>query len=320
MNVVDSHLHVNMNGFSLRDIIKYLDRERIDGCWLLSWEEVNPGLWPYHSLPVEEIYEAYVKYPTRIIPFYAPDPAREDAVVQLEKWHKKGIRGCGELKSTQNWESDKIRLILEACRKLKIPVVFHMEESENRVTPRSNTKLDQILFSAMVTEKTMYQIPRYILRLLAKGIKPLKDAVKTYRFPGYLLDFTSLESVLKDFPDVKFIAHGPMFWKHISSDGIARREMIPKGPLIGEGIIWHLLRNYPNLYADISAESGLNALTRDPGNAKRFLALFENKILYGTDNVLKGQKEFLDSLKLLKRAYKNIYGENACRIIGRNNV
>ncbi len=81
-------MHVNLNGWTLKDIIGYLDRERIDFCWLLSWEEVNPGPWGYKHLPVEDISEAFQKYPSRIIPFYAPDPHRGDAVNTLEAWHR----------------------------------------------------------------------------------------------------------------------------------------------------------------------------------------------------------------------------------------
>lgn len=38
--MVDSHMHVNFNGLSTKDIIKYLNHEKIDICWLLTWEEV----------------------------------------------------------------------------------------------------------------------------------------------------------------------------------------------------------------------------------------------------------------------------------------
>ncbi|MHB8105392.1 MAG: amidohydrolase family protein [Dehalococcoidales bacterium] len=315
MTVVDSHMHVNFNGQSSDDIIRYLDRKRIDCCWLLSWEEISHGLWPYQYLSVEDIYEAYLKYPSRIIPFYAPDPHKSDASAQLQNWHQKGIRGCGELKATLNWESDRIRAILQTAKRLKMPLVFHMEESESRHIPRSDAIYDRILFSALETERKIYQIPRSVLRLLASSCKPLKDTVRSYTFPGYMLDFASLEVALRDFPDVNFVAHGPMFWKHISYDVVICKETLPKGPVIGEGIIWRLLRDYPNLYADTSADSGLNALTRDRENAKRFLSLFEDKILYGTDNVIKGQKDFLNSLGLSQGTYKKIYGDNAYRLI-----
>jgi predicted TIM-barrel fold metal-dependent hydrolase len=43
--------------------------------------------------------------------------------------------------------------------------------------------------------------------------------------------------------------------------------------------------------------------------------MFEDKILYATDNVMKRQREFIASLGLSEITYKKIYGENACRIV-----
>jgi len=98
MGMVDSHMHVNFNGWTLQHIIKYLDRERIDCCWLLTWEEMNPGPWAYTHLSVADVWAAYQQYPDRIVPFYAPDPRRPETAELLEQWHARGIRGCGDSK------------------------------------------------------------------------------------------------------------------------------------------------------------------------------------------------------------------------------
>ena len=315
MSVTDAHMHVNYNGFSLKDIIKYLNKERIDYCWLLTWEEVNPGLWPYHHLSVEDVYEAYLEHPSRIIPFYAPDPHKINAAQQLENWYNKGIRGCGELKATLNWDSNAVKSILQATRRLKLPIVFHMAESECYYIPYSNTIYDKLIYYGLNTERKIFQVPQKVLHTLVNSFTPLKNRTKSYIFPGYMLDFSSLEITLRDYPDVNLVAHGPLFWKHISNDTSEQIKVTPVGQVHGEGIIWRLLRDNPNLYADISGGSGLNALTRDPENAKKFLTEFSDKILYGTDNIVKSQREFLESLKLSKSTYKKIYGENACMIL-----
>jgi predicted TIM-barrel fold metal-dependent hydrolase len=313
---VDSHLHVNYNGLSLKDIIRYLDNQRIDTCWLLTWEEVNPGRWDYKHLKIEAIYRAYQEYPTRVIPFYAPDPHKPQASLELENWCQKGIRGCGELKATLNWNSAEIKPFLKTVAKLRLPLVFHMEESRHYEIPCSDAIYDRVLFYGLRTQRKIYQIPRYFLKLLTDKYTPLKNRSKSYFFPGYMLDFASLEASLKEHPDINFIGHGLMFWKYISADGHDCKDNLPRGPVNGEGIIWRLLREYPNLYADLSGLSGLNALTRDPQNARKFLSLFETRMLYGTDNFLKGQKEFLNSLKLDQSTYDRILGDNAGRIIG----
>ena len=175
--------------------------------------------------------------------------------------------------------------------------------------------LSKILYRGLTTEKKIYQIPKNVLKNLINHYSPLKSRFEYYTFPGYMLDFASLEVALTDYPNINYVAHGPMFWKHISADAGGRNEMYPKGPVIGEGIIWRLLADYPNLYADISALSGLNALTRDSLNTKKFLSLFKDKILYGTDNFMRGLGDFIQSLGLSQETYKNIFGENASRLI-----
>lgn len=316
MPVVDSHMHVNFLGWTLDDVIEYLNKNNFDYCWLLSLEEIDPGPWRYeHSSTIDKVYDAYLKYPHRIIPFYAPDPHRDDATDSLEYWYQKGVRGCGELKATLNWDSDYVRRILSTVERLGIPVLFHMEESEARINLRSSAVFDRILYRCLQSSKKIYQIPKRILNTLINVYSPLRNGLEYYTFPGYMLDFATLEIILSDYPNVNFIAHGPMFWKYISADAAAHKEAYPRGAVTGEGIIWRLLKNYPNLYVDLSATSGLNALTRDPLNAKRFLSLFKDKILYGTDNVMEGQRDFLDSLELSQENYKKIYGENASRLI-----
>ncbi|MDM7998535.1 MAG: amidohydrolase family protein [Dehalococcoidia bacterium] len=298
--LVDSHMHVNFNGFALNDIIKYLDTNRIDCCWLLTWEEVQPGKWPYQHLPVEEVFDAYSKHPDRIVPMYAPDPTMDDAAAKLESWHQRGIRGCGELKTTLNWDSPRLRGLLAAAAKLGVPVVFHMEEARSILTPQSTAIRDRLVCAAA---------------RLATRTHLFKSRLERLTFPGYLLDFASLERALNDFPELNFIGHGLMFWKYISADAPQRRESLPTGPVTGEGLIWRLFREHPNLYADISGDSGFNALARDPANAKVFLSTFADRILYGTDNVMAGQRQFLDSLGLAPRTYSRLYGENACSLV-----
>jgi predicted TIM-barrel fold metal-dependent hydrolase len=312
---IDAHFHIRLNRFSVNDIIRYLNRDKFDCCWLLTWEEIGPGLWPYQHLSIEEVHEAYLQHPSRIIPFYAPDPHRGDAAVQLEYWYKKGIKGCGELKATLNWNSDDVKSLLQTAQRLKLPVIFHMQESKHVSIPYSDAIYDRIIFYGTKTDRKIFRVPRKLLQTLVNRFTPLKHRVKSYNFPGYMLDFASLETTLRDYPDLKLVAHGPMFWKYISNDASEQIGEYPVGKINGEGIVWRLLRDYPNLYADISGGSGLNAISRDLKNAKRFLTIFEDKILYGTDNLMKNQGELLNSLGLPKVIYNKIHGENAYRLL-----
>jgi len=91
-----------------------------------------------------------------------------------------------------------------------------------------------------------------------------------------------LERCLQELPDVKFIGHGPGFWSAISPDD-DRSGGYPGGPIKAGGAVDRLLGAYPNLYADISAGSGHNALTRDPGYTGEFIERHWRKLLFGTD-------------------------------------
>ena len=44
-----------------------------------------------------------------------------------------------------------------------------------------------------------------------------------------------------------------------------------------------LLTDYPNMYGDLSAGSGLNALNRDENFSRDFLERHQDKLLYGSD-------------------------------------
>jgi predicted TIM-barrel fold metal-dependent hydrolase len=57
----------------------------------------------------------------------------------------------------------------------------------------------------------------------------------------------------------------------------------PEGKVADGGSIVKLMRKYPNLYGDLSAFSGYNALARDPEFAYKFMEEFKDRLLYGTD-------------------------------------
>ena len=50
-----------------------------------------------------------------------------------------------------------------------------------------------------------------------------------------------------------------------------------------EGVVPKLFRRYENLYGDLSANSGYNALARDPEYAVKFINEFQDRLMYGTD-------------------------------------
>jgi predicted TIM-barrel fold metal-dependent hydrolase len=98
------------------------------------------------------------------------------------------------------------------------------------------------------------------------------------------IGFPRLEKVLKTFSHLKLFGHSQSFWSEISG-GITLQEKngYPKNPVKPGGRIQELMRRYPGLYGDLSADSGLNALMRDPAHAYEFIDEFQDRLMLGLD-------------------------------------
>jgi uncharacterized protein len=97
--------------------------------------------------------------------------------------------------------------------------------------------------------------------------------------PGFA---TTFESVLKAFPRTTFIGHADAFWANVSAD-YHNEAAYPAGPIVRGGITDRLLGDYPNLYGDLSANSGNNMLSRDAAFTADFLTRHQDKLLFGSD-------------------------------------
>ncbi|MHC5035386.1 MAG: amidohydrolase family protein, partial [Planctomycetota bacterium] len=75
-----------------------------------------------------------------------------------------------------------------------------------------------------------------------------------------------------------------------------------------------------NLYADISACSGHNALTRDPGFTEQFVERHWQKLVFGTDYFIQGQEvpqvDWLRSYPMPEQWRLAIGGDTARRLLG----
>ena len=132
-------------------------------------------------------------------------------------------------------------------------------------------------------------------------------------------DLRGLEKVVREYSDVDFIMHGPGWWRCISEHFDPDVEY-PEGPVDSPGRAVYLLENYGNVYGDLSAYSGFNALNRDPGFARRFLERLSRKLLYGTDlegffEPEKSHLALLKSLNLTDSTLENILHRNIERLL-----
>jgi predicted TIM-barrel fold metal-dependent hydrolase len=98
----------------------------------------------------------------------------------------------------------------------------------------------------------------------------------------FSIGFKNFEVMLKAYPKTTFIGHADAFWANISAD-YANQDAYPSGKIVPGGITDKLLSDYPNLYGDLSANSGNNAITRDPEFTPAFLKRHMNKLIFGSD-------------------------------------
>jgi hypothetical protein len=134
----------------------------------------------------------------------------EEAVKKLEREKKDGAIGFGEhYGKGLMFDSLANMRIYEACGKVGLPVMFHMEKKKNDDKP----------------------------------------------------GLPHLEAALKANPKCNFIAHGPLWWKQL-----------------GTGACSRLLAKYPNFYADISAGSGLRALSKNKEFSQKFMLKHSKKL------------------------------------------
>lgn len=136
-----------------------------------------------------------------------------------------------------------------------------------------------------------------------------------------------LEEALKRHPDLVLVGHSQPFWHEISGDASAdkvARNTWGEGPVTPGGRLVELLERYPNLYGDLSANSGGGAVMRDEPFGLSFLEKFQDKLMFGTDM---GNTEttfplgaWLDEKlaegKLSKEVYEKICVKNAERVFG----
>ena len=116
-----------------------------------------------------------------------------------------------------------------------------------------------------------------------------------------------LELCLQRFPKLRFFGHSQSFWCEIGEYNTwDERTQYPSGP-VKNGRIPELMRKYPNLYCDISAGSGNNALARDLDHAGRFLTEFQDRILFGID--ICAPQHFIDYASPEKRPDGKWYNE-----------
>ena len=136
-----------------------------------------------------------------------------------------------------------------------------------------------------------------------------------------------LEAVLRKYPKLKILGHSQTFWIEMSADAPKDKEARNQwgdGPIVPGGRVPELFEKYPNLYGDLSANSGSRAIMRDPEFGLAFLEKYADRLFFATDMVNKDMvfplgawlDEMVAAGKLREGTYEKIVRGNARRVFG----
>jgi predicted TIM-barrel fold metal-dependent hydrolase len=147
-----------------------------------------------------------------------------------------------------------------------------------------------------------------------------------WQYQRYNYGLERFYKMLSRYPRTKFIGHAQTWWAHIDKayqDDTS--NLYPKGPVTPGGLTDRYLSDYPNMFGDLSAGSGLNALTRDEDHARSFLDRHQDKLIYGSDcndGIGAGDKcQGSQTLAALRRLVPNhdvqhkLFWQNAHRVL-----
>jgi len=291
--IIDAHQHAFWQGRDDAGLVADMDRQGIDQAWLLTWliapeEDVpyNHGvLNPAHvradgtheGIPLSDGLAARARFPERFLLGFCPHPGWANAPALLEAACRlHGVRVCGEWKARMPLDDPRCVNLFRQAGRLGCPVILHLQ-------------------------------PPYL--------KDPKTGQRNYQAEWYGGAIDNLRRALEACPETNFIGHAQGFWREISGAADEEPALYPPGPIIPGGRLQTLLDDHPNLYADLSAGSGLNALRRDPAHAREFLIRYSQRLLFGRDQHGGDLQDFLATLDLPENVRAAIFCGNARRFV-----
>jgi len=170
------------------------------------------------------------------------------------------------------------------------------------------------------------------LPVTTDGSDQLTNDFGLYDDPG----LPQLEHTLQRFPNLVLLGHGPVFWSEIARLETPGERCIifgprggqvgrlPKGPIREEGVVPKLMRLYPNLHGDLSDYTAYNAIARDPEYGPKFMAEFQDRLLFGTDicypdmpiQLVDLLLDWRETGKITEEVFQKVARENAVRLFG----
>jgi predicted TIM-barrel fold metal-dependent hydrolase len=281
---IDAHNHPDWLGHNLPKVLDNMARHEIDQTWLLTWiapeDEVDPF---YHS--------TVAPASNGPIPF-------AHSLAYVERAPERFVLG---------YAPDPRRP--EAIDQLRAAIDTYDVRVYGELKLRMRYDNPDALRMFRFCGEQRLPVVVHIDYEFATG--------RTYPRPNWWYGggIDAFEHAVAACPQTVFIGHAPGFWAHISGDDLARAESYPKGPVLPDGRVVEILRTYPNLYADLSANSARNALTRDPAFGRDFVIEFQDRLLYARDNFGGELDELLTGLELPETVLAKLHAGNALRLV-----
>ena len=289
---IDAHQHTGYQGVDEDGVVAEMDAFGIDRAWLFTWylppgEDVpgthgafNPLNFrsdgTHAGVVLRDVLQACRRYPHRFIAGYCPCPSEGSAATLFETaFRMHGVRVCGEWSYRMLLDDPRSIELFRKAGELGAPVTLHIDAP-------------------------------YL---------PDAEGRQIYQTNWYGGNMGALERALQACPKTVFIGHAPGFWRYISGDAERDPSTYPSGPILPGGRLFDLFDRYPNLYADLSAGSGLGALKRDTAHARRLLIRYADRLLYGRDDKGNRLYEFLVTLDLPPDVAEKIFAGNALRLV-----
>lgn len=284
--IIDCHNHPDWQGHNLEKVLANMARFNIDITWLLTWD-----------CPVADYDPAY----NHVV----PDPGGVGGPIPFARCLSYAERAPG--KFILGYAPDPRRT--EAIDKLQAAIAIYGVRVCGELKLRMISDNPDALRLYRFCAKHKLPVTVHIDYEFDTGVK--------YPRPNWWYGggIEAFERAIRACPETIFLGHAPGFWAHISGDGQHDKVPYPKGKVVPGGKLIAMLRQYSNLYCDLSAGSGLNALSRDPEFAKNFLLEFQDRILYARDQFDNKHQEFLNSLALPEEVLVKIYSGNAKKLV-----
>lgn len=176
----------------------------------------------------------------------------------------------------------------EACKNFALdhPGEFFYWANEVPHLPGARAEIEKYLKGGAIgIGEQKFQVPcdSPCMEMVAEIAQDFKVPVLMhFQHNKYNTGIENMHKLLKKFPKVNFIGHAQTWWSNIDKN-CEQKTLYPMGKVTPGGLTDILLTEYPNMYGDLSAGSGLNALNRDKDFTRGFLERHQNKLLYGSD-------------------------------------